>query len=70
MTSQTRLTEDQFNEAEERIVAALRTSKRGTPERDVAQAAFDAWEAANDMPQGTFAQRAARDLAVVAAAGL
>ena len=62
------LTDTQFSATQDKIDAALRATKRGTPERAAAEARTVAWEAANALPQATAAQRKTRHAAIATAA--
>lgn len=59
-----KLTEEQFGMAQDAVDAALRASKRGTPEREAAQAVSAEWEAAIALPQATWQQREDRLAAI------
>lgn len=63
------LTETQFAAAQDKIDAAIRAAKRGTPERAAAEAQGAEWETAIALPQATAQQRTARraEIAAVAA---
>lgn len=63
-----KLTEAEFLAVGDTIDAAMRTSKKDTPERVAAQTKRDVWEAAIALPQATWAQREARFAAIAAAA--
>lgn len=62
------LTQAEFEAHQAKLDALLRASRRGTPERAAAEEASVAWEAAIALPQRTADQRAARRLAIAAAA--
>jgi hypothetical protein len=64
----TKLTDAEFEAVDAKIGQALRSTKRGTPESDAAQAVSDRWDAACNLPHGTVDQRTARYAAIVAVA--
>jgi hypothetical protein len=55
-----KLTDSQFEAADDAFTARLRATKLGTPERAEAVAFRAAWDAAYALPQRTFAQREER----------
>ena len=63
-----KLSDAEFRAADEKIVAAVRATKRGTAEREAAQALWGRWDAACGLPQGTVDQREARYAAIAAVA--
>ena len=67
-TTNTKLTEEQFTEAEDKIDALIRASKRGTPERLAAEAVEAEWNAAYALPQRTVDDRTERSAAIAAVA--
>jgi hypothetical protein len=62
------LTEAQFQVAQDAVDAAIRASRRGTPERAAAEAVSADWEAVLALPQATAAQRESRRAAIAAVA--
>ena len=62
------LTESQFQAADDAVCQLLRSSKRGTPERQAANAVSQEWEAAYRAPQRTFAERETRRELIAATA--
>lgn len=62
------LTQDQFRAAQDKVDAAIRGSKRGTPERVAAERLSAEWERASSLPAITFAQREIRHAAIAEAA--
>ena len=68
MNSKRTLTQVEFSAVQDTLDAALRATKRGTPERAAVDARIAVWEAAIALPQATQAQRDARHEAIAAAA--
>ena len=62
------LTESQFAAAQDKLDSELRATKRGTPERDAANARVAKWEAANSLAQKTWQQRQDRAATIAAVA--
>jgi hypothetical protein len=65
-TKKAQLTEAQFEAAQDKIDSIVRASKRGTPERDAADALSARWEAILAFPQSTATQRDTRRDAIAA----
>jgi len=62
------LTQDQFEAVQDKLDAALRATKRGTPDRAAVDARVAVWEAAIALPQVTKVQRDVRLAAIELAA--
>jgi hypothetical protein len=58
------LTQSQFATAQDKIDAAIRAAKHGTPERAAAESASVEWEKAITLPQRSWQDRQARLAAI------
>lgn len=56
----TKLTQAEFAAVQDKVDAAIRASKRGTPERAAADEQSQAWERAIALPDATASQREVR----------
>lgn len=63
-----KLTEDQFEAANNEVIARIQAAKRGSPERDAARAQADRWDDAYALPDATWEQRKTRHVAIAACA--